>query len=88
MLREAGVDFVIRDTLLSSLAIATELLQNLGLPVDEAERIVARFKVHDADTLQRQAAVFHDDEAFRQETLSAAEELKQLFASDTTAEDG
>ena len=56
VLREAGVDFVIRDTLLSSLAIATELLQNLGLPVDEAERIVARFKVHDADTLQRQAA--------------------------------
>jgi monovalent cation:proton antiporter-2 (CPA2) family protein len=87
VLREAGVDYVIRDTLLSSLAIATELLQTLGLPVAEAEQVVERFKRHDAQTLQRQLAVFHDDEAFRQETLSATEELKQLFAADTSAED-
>ncbi len=87
VLRQAGVDFVIRDTLLSSLAIAAELLQTLGLPTAEADRVVARFKNHDAETLQRQLAVFHDDEAFRQETLSAAEELKQLFAADTKAEE-
>ena len=87
VLRQAGVDYVLRDTLLSSLAIATELLQTLGLEVAEAERVVERFKAHDAETLQRQLAVFHDDEAFRQETLSATEELKQLFAADTSAED-
>jgi monovalent cation:proton antiporter-2 (CPA2) family protein len=86
VLREAGVDYVIRDTLLSSLAIATELLGHLGLATADAERIVERFKIHDAQTLARQEAVFHDDVAFREEMLSAAEELKQLFDADIRAE--
>jgi len=86
VLREAGVDYVLRDTLMSSLKIATEMLEALGLDRSQAEAAVNRFYQHDAKTLQRQAAVFHDDEAFRQESLSAAEELRQLFTADTTAD--
>jgi monovalent cation:proton antiporter-2 (CPA2) family protein len=86
VLRKAGVDFVLRDTLMSSLTIASEMLQALGLDPAKAQAAVDRFFEHDAATLQRQAAVFHDDEAFRQESLSAAEELRELFAADVKAD--
>ncbi len=81
-LREAGVDFVLRDTLLSSLAIATELLVALGIPRSDAESRVTRFREHDAETLLKQAQVFGDDEQFRQASMTAVEELKQIFDRD------
>ena len=86
VLREAGVDFVLRDTLLSSLEIAGEILEALGLSAEQAGRVVGRFREHDAETLERQAEVFHDDEAFRQATMSAEDELRQLFAADVEVE--
>jgi glutathione-regulated potassium-efflux system ancillary protein KefC/glutathione-regulated potassium-efflux system protein KefB len=86
VLRQAGVDFVLRDTLLSSLGIATELLTDLGFARHEAEAIVERFREHDARTLERQSEVLADDEAFRKAAMDAAVELRQLFAADTTAE--
>jgi voltage-gated potassium channel Kch len=86
LLREAGVDFVLRDTLLSSLAIAEELLLALGHDEAHAARVIERFREHDATTLARQAEVFHDDEAFRQAAMTAADELRQLFAADVEAE--
>jgi len=85
-LAEAGADFVLRDTLVSSLEIATELLTFLGLPPSQAADAVARFREHDERTLRLQAAVFRDDEAFRRTTLSATEELKRLFAADAAVE--
>jgi hypothetical protein len=77
---------VLRDTLLSSLGIATELLTDLGFARHEAEAIVERFREHDARTLERQSEVLADDEAFRKAAMDAAVELRQLFAADTTAE--
>ncbi|MEQ8857502.1 MAG: monovalent cation:proton antiporter-2 (CPA2) family protein [Pseudomonadales bacterium] len=85
-LREIGVDFVLRDTLHSSLRLARELLGRLGLSATEAAEAVARFEAHDARTLERQAAVFRDEEAFRRATVNAGEELKGLFAEDAVAE--
>jgi len=84
-LLEAGADFVLRETLLSSLALATELLTVLGRSPEEASVAVARFQEHDARTLARQAAVFHDEDAFRTTTLDATEELKRLFDADVRA---
>jgi hypothetical protein len=43
---------------------------------------VERFEIHDSRTLERQAAVFRDEEAFRRTTISASEELRGLFAED------
>ncbi len=87
-LRELGVDFVLRDTLHSSLRLARELLARMGLPDEEAAEAVARFEEHDALTLERQFAVFRDEEAFRRATVSAREELKELFAEDAVVEPG
>ena len=87
-LRELGVDYVLRDTLHSSLRLARALLTELGLSAEEAQRAVDSFEAHDARTLERQAAVFRDEEAFRKTTISASEELKALFADDAKAEPG
>jgi voltage-gated potassium channel Kch len=84
-LRELGVPFVIRDTLLSSLALTTALLSRLGLNEGQARAAVEVFRVHDAATLSRQAAVYKDEKAFRQTTIDAALELKDLFTEDAVS---
>ncbi|MHA7835659.1 MAG: cation:proton antiporter domain-containing protein, partial [Algiphilus sp.] len=81
-LRERGVDFVLRDTLHSSLRLARHLLMRLGMDEAEAMESVHRFRQHDARTLERQALVWRDAEAYRRTTMDASEELKQLFAED------
>lgn len=86
-LRELGVPFVIRDTLMSSLALTTTLLGRLGLTGDQARSAVEMFRVHDAATLARQAAVYKDEKAFRQSTIDAAQELKELFTEDAGSAD-
>jgi len=79
-LRDLGVQVVVRDTLLSSLSMAESLLEGLGH--SDAAEAVTSFRIHDELTLERQAAVMHDEHAFRQTTMEAAEELRQLFADD------
>jgi len=85
MLREIGVQFVIRDTLLSSLELSKMMLVGLGRSPESAAKAVDAFRVHDAETLLKQAAVFRDETAFRQTTLEAAEELKLLFSEDAAS---
>lgn len=85
MLREIGVEFVIRDTLLSSLELSKTMLVGLGRSPEAATKAVDAFRVHDAETLLKQAAVFRDETAFRQTTLEAAEELKLLFSEDAAS---
>ncbi|MEN9805581.1 MAG: hypothetical protein RL756_89 [Pseudomonadota bacterium] len=84
-LREIGVDFVIRDTFLSSLALAIALLEQLGLSRAGAEVAAEQFRQHDIATLDRQFAVFRDDAAMHRTTLDAQEELKLLFSEDDAA---
>jgi glutathione-regulated potassium-efflux system ancillary protein KefC/glutathione-regulated potassium-efflux system protein KefB len=86
-LRDIGVDFVIRETLESSLRIGTEVLTSLGTSRREADDAIETFREHDARTLERQLAVHHDDEAFRATTIDAAIELEELFGFDKEATD-
>ncbi len=85
MLREIGVHFVIRDTLFSSLELSKAMLVGLGRSPEAAAKAVDAFRLHDAETLLKQAAVFRDETAFRQTTLEAAEELKLLFSEDAAS---
>lgn len=81
-LRELGVHHIVRETLLSSLHLAETLLTHLGATPDEAARAVEAFRRHDEATLDKQAAVFRDENAYRQTTVQASEELNQLFRDD------
>ncbi len=81
-LKELGVHHVIRETLLSSLSLVESLLTLLGRNQLQAADIVNRFRVHDQNTIDKQAAVIHDERAYRQTSIDAARELKQLFTDD------
>ena len=49
-LREAGAGYVIRETLLSSLALSEKLLEHLGMSQGESARITREFCEHDSQT--------------------------------------
>ena len=86
-LRDLGVNFVIREILLSSLDMAKKALTTLGMDEQTATNTMEAFKLHDSETLDRQAAVAHDENAFRQTSMDAAEELKQLFSDDSAQDE-
>ncbi|MEM9621419.1 MAG: NAD-binding protein, partial [Pseudomonadota bacterium] len=79
-LRDIGVHYVVRETLLSSMDLTRELFRTLQLDV----AAVDAFAEHDKETLARQAAVLHDPQAYRQTTIDASAELRELFMDDKT----
>ena len=82
LLREQGVQMIVRETYYSSLRLAEDLLADLGLPKAEIERTVAMFEKHDQALLDRQFAVFRDEDKLVQTSKEAAEELEQLLLED------
>jgi len=82
-LMDLGVDLIERETLLSSLDLAEQVLKALGVTGWEAQETVARFKLHDEKTLIRQYAVYHDESQLIQTSKQAAQELQGLLESDT-----
>lgn len=81
-LREVGVHYVIRETLLSSLELSEVLLMHLGVDPATAREEITAFRLHDEEMLERQAAVVHDESAFRQTSIEAEAELRTLFTGD------
>ncbi len=84
-LMEAGVDDVRRETFASALEAAVQTLVHLDFDPREAERIVAMFRQHDEETLQKQAAVWGDDAKMIETAQEAADRLRGLFESDAKA---
>ncbi len=81
-LMKLGINWIIRDTYLSSLEMAAQVLRELGLGEREAARSVQRFREHDEALLLRNYA-FHDDEARLADLARhAAQELEDLFEQD------
>jgi glutathione-regulated potassium-efflux system ancillary protein KefC/glutathione-regulated potassium-efflux system protein KefB len=83
-LMDAGADFIIRDTLLSSIHLAGEVLMDLGLSPQEAESATSFFLEHDNETLKKQYAIHHDEDALIQSARDASEELRELFNADAS----
>jgi len=81
-LREVGVHYVIRETLLSSLELSEVLLTQLGVDPATAREEITAFRLHDEEMLERQAAVVNDESAFRQTSMEAEAELRGLFTED------
>jgi len=77
-----GADYIIRDTFLSSLNLAGEVLKDIGLSPREAELATAMFRRHDEETLQKQYAIHHDEDALIQSARDASQELRELFDAD------
>ena len=81
-LQALGAHVVIRRSFFSSLEMTRRLLRSLGLPEDEAQDTVERFRAHDEKVLERQRAVMHDEKQMIQTARDAAQELEQLFDAD------
>jgi glutathione-regulated potassium-efflux system ancillary protein KefC/glutathione-regulated potassium-efflux system protein KefB len=78
-LMDLGVEFFIRETLLSSLALSEAVLQGLGDSESQAAESVSMFAEVDRTLLKRQQAVQHDETKFIQSAREASEELRELF---------
>ena len=81
-LMDCGADYIIRDTLLSSIWLAGEVLKDIGLTPDEAKAATELFLKHDNETLEKQYAIHRDEDALIQSARDASEELRRLFKSD------
>src|SRR5580693_2262762 len=81
-LMDAGVTNIMRETLLSSLDLASSVLQELGETQASARDAVRRFRQHDEATLAAQYAVKEDETKFRATTVESAKQLQKLFETD------
>ena len=87
-LMDIGVDYLIRETYVSSLELTQQVLRGLGLTEWEAQDAVATFRGHDEQFLARQHAVYHDETQLIQSSKEAVQELESLLQSDTESDDG
>ena len=86
LLMEVGVKIIVRETLFSSLRLAADLLRKLGLSAQETTSTVEMFQKYDEALLQRQFAVFRDENKLIQTSKEAAKELEQLLTEDHSSE--
>jgi len=87
-LMELGVHVIQRETFLSSLDVARQVLEGLGLPDYQAETAVARFREIDERRLNDSFGLHDDEEKMIYMAKQAAEELEEMFAQDAEAESG
>jgi monovalent cation:proton antiporter-2 (CPA2) family protein len=83
-LMDIGVDYVIRETILSSIELARQVLQGLGFNDGEARKIADAFREYDEDLVKKQHAIYQDEEQMIATSKQAAVELKGLFEQDKT----
>ena len=79
---EFGVPYVMRETYLSSLDMAEQVLEWLGDERSAAQRSVALFRAHDEATLQGQFEIRGDEAKFQATAQASAVQLESLFEAD------
>ena len=82
-LLDHGVDYLMRETYLSSLELGKQVLLGLGFAEWDARDTVSTFHEHDERSLLRQHAVYHDETKLIQNAKDAAKELEEIFESDS-----
>jgi monovalent cation:proton antiporter-2 (CPA2) family protein len=81
-LMDIGVDFLMREAFLSSLDLARNVLQGLGMAAWEARDATETFRWHDERRLESQHAVYHDETQLIQTSKDAQKELEGIFDAD------
>lgn len=84
-LLDVGVERLIRETFLSSLDLARDVLVGLGHSPADAEHAVALFRRHDEAMLARQHQIYQDEAQLIATSRQGAAELEQLFEQDAAA---
>ncbi len=81
-LMDIGVDHIVRDTLLSSVAMSEAVLGHAGLDQEAATRVTDAFLQHDEKLLVEQHAVYDSEEKLIQSSKEQALELESLLRGD------
>jgi monovalent cation:proton antiporter-2 (CPA2) family protein len=84
-LMDLGVQHIMRETFLSSLEMARDVLLGLGQQAAEADATTHRFRQHDEALLHQQQAFHHDEARLIASTRQARDELERLFEQDRAA---
>lgn len=77
-----GVDYLIRETLVSSLELGDAVLRGLGDDQQTAADSIQKFRLADEDLLKRQLALKEDEEQLIQSAQQVRDELQSLFERD------
>jgi monovalent cation:proton antiporter-2 (CPA2) family protein len=86
-LKDIGVRYIIRETYVSSLEMATTVLESLGDSSASAKALVRKFRQHDEATFEAQYAVKDDETKFIATSRAAARQLEKLFEADVAKAD-
>jgi monovalent cation:proton antiporter-2 (CPA2) family protein len=81
-LMDLGVRYIMRETYLSSIDMARQTLESLGMSRADAAESIRRFDGHDKKLLQLQREVRDDEQKLIQTAAQAAKELERLFEED------
>lgn len=81
-LMDMGVRYFVRETYYSSLELAQNTLEALGLTRADAEESIRRFDAHDRKLLDLQRLAGDDEQKLIQSSQQAARELEGLFEED------
>jgi monovalent cation:proton antiporter-2 (CPA2) family protein len=82
LLMDREVDGLVRDTFHSSLKMAEDVLEALGVSHDDAERSVELFRERDEKNLLETHAIYRDEKQLIQSVQQATDELATLFEAD------
>lgn len=86
-LMEQGVRYFVRETYYSSLDMAQNTLEALGLSRAEALESIRRFDEHDRRVLEQQRLAGEDEQKLIQSAQQAARELEGLFEQDVVRQE-
>ncbi len=81
-LRELGVENPMRETFWSSIEMTKDLLSQIGEAPEQIEKTITTFVQHDAELLERQQAVFRDEEKLVAVSKEARAQLDDILAAD------
>lgn len=83
-LMDIGVDKQIRETFLSSIELARDVLMALGHSETDANEAIRRFRQHDENLLQQQHKIYNDEAKLIAAVQQGAQELERLFEEDVS----
>jgi glutathione-regulated potassium-efflux system ancillary protein KefC len=85
-LRELGVENPMRETFWSSIELTKDLLVQFGETPEQIEKTVATFVQHDNELLNRQQAIFRDEEKLVAVSKEARAQLDDILRADAEVE--
>jgi glutathione-regulated potassium-efflux system ancillary protein KefC/glutathione-regulated potassium-efflux system protein KefB len=86
-LLELGVQIIHRETLMTSLEVAKEVLMLRGLRKEDINRRLARFRAKDEAILRKQFDLRNDEKQMMSFTIRANEELEQILREEREGQD-